>query len=190
MYINGKSPSEYNPNRLYQNIIRYFKTIIIVIYFKANIKKILKQGKDYHWPVITVCPVCDTESLVSHGFVKRYFLPYSKPIYMKRFRCTHCRSVHTLRPDPIYIIRQSIRLYISSKKQLPDIPRQRQTYWFKGFLRKFNRSKVVKERLRALLKMISQNKIIPTHSIKKFEIKSKSYPVHLSFSFTPECGFT
>lgn len=58
------------------------------------------MGKDYPFPRPAVCPVCGSNKLWSHGYVVRYLF-HTNGVYMKRFRCIICKSIHTLKPKGV-----------------------------------------------------------------------------------------
>lgn len=71
----------------------------------------------------------------------RYFADYVCGLWMKRWRCPHCGSVHTARPEEFSPCcqysreqqRDSIYTKLSGKPFLKTINRQIQQHWMKTF---------------------------------------------------------
>ncbi|NOY53666.1 MAG: hypothetical protein GXP58_08600 [Deltaproteobacteria bacterium] len=45
------------------------------------------------------CPRCHSDRLWGHGFVERLFDGFSVPLLIRRYRCSLCGCIITLRPD-------------------------------------------------------------------------------------------
>jgi hypothetical protein len=156
----------------------------LIIHCDIKIKDLVEDhaaGKTYDWPR-PLCPACSGK-LWGHGYTPRYFQECSSLIYLKRYRCTECHAVHTLRPKthwrrfwPEFIrILQSIRSKITEGRWTRDFSRQRQAYWFKGLGIQLARnghagSLVTLKRLKALL---TKSVIIATHSLTWFQMLTR-----------------
>jgi len=75
--------------------------------------------------------------LWSHGFVERYFEGFSSALWMKRFRCFDCSSVHTCRPAGFLkgfcfsakTVWHCLLSRIEKGRWLSRVVRQNQQYW-------------------------------------------------------------
>ena len=74
----------------------------MVIYYHVDLEELRQQGKGYQWQKPQRCPSCEMAGLWGHGYIQRYFDGYSEPLWIKRYRCPHCRAVHILRPATHY----------------------------------------------------------------------------------------
>jgi hypothetical protein len=65
-----------------------------------HINKLLLSdlGKKYKWIKPACCPSCSVGRLYGHGYVSRIFDGFETPLFLKRYRCTKCHSVITMRP--------------------------------------------------------------------------------------------
>jgi hypothetical protein len=77
--------------------------------------------------------------LWGHGFVERYFEGFSSALWIKRFKCFDCLSVHTCRPDGyckgIRFAAEVVWICLFSKiekgRWLSCVGRQNQQYWYR-----------------------------------------------------------
>jgi hypothetical protein len=72
----------------------------LILYLKVDVKELRDLGREYPWEKPAHCPACHGIRLWGHGFVLRYFEPFEDLIWVKRYRCPDCGSVHTFRPHP------------------------------------------------------------------------------------------
>jgi hypothetical protein len=108
----------------------------------ASLAELFSLGKLYPWPRPESCPRCSNRRLWGHGYVRRYFDGVPKPLWIKRWRCPDCGGVHTCRPDshwrrflaPISVILVSLVSKIMGLRWPQDESRQRQQYWYRGFI--------------------------------------------------------
>jgi hypothetical protein len=150
----------------------------LILHFDLKINDLIQAGKDYAWPRPAACPCCDGK-LWGHGYTRRYFLGSSKPLWLKRYRCTTCGAVHTLRPkthwrrfqSTLSTIIESLRTKIVDNRWLEGIPRQRQQYWWRGLKIQLSRNatafKITSQHLRSLL---TKHIIAATHSLRWFQM--------------------
>lgn len=123
----------------------------MLIYLSVDLPELLSQGKNYPWPRPARCPSCNGTRLWSHGYVRRNFDGFDSPLWIKRFRCPDCRSVHTVRPSGYSAFIQASRLVVFLSllmkilfgQRLPDVCSRRQRYWFSTFKRQICRSRNV-----------------------------------------------
>lgn len=112
----------------------------MIIYKSLNVKQILLQGKKFSWPIPDKCPKCKGQRLWGHGYVRRYFDGIKEFLWIKRYRCPDCKSVHTLRPEDFWRrfqvsrekIVQCLKEKIMKNKWQNKYSRQQQQYWFRG----------------------------------------------------------
>ena len=154
----------------------------LIIHIDIKIKDLIslkERGKDYPWPRPPQCPCCGGK-LWSHGYTPRYFPGSSTPFYLKRYRCTECRAVHTLRPKDHWrrfqaecgAILDSLRSKMLQKRWIPGFTRQRQQYWFRGLKTQFARDGPAACLLtfKRLRKLLAKNVIVATHSLRWFRM--------------------
>jgi hypothetical protein len=116
---------------------RYF---LLVLHVAVDVQMLMELGKKYPWPRPARCLSCRSSRLWGHGYVRRYFEGFVHPLWIRRLRCSDCRTVYTLRPDLFYrgfrysilTILSSLASKISDLRWLPSIPRQNQQYWYRG----------------------------------------------------------
>jgi len=73
---------------------------------------------------------------------------------------------------------------------LENYTRQRQQYWWKGFLQHLAREGISEQpSLEALENLLHRSVIVATHSLKYYEITSFGDKAHLIFAVTPAAGF-
>lgn len=116
-------------------------TGVLILHFRADVKRLDEEGKRYSWPRPARCPRCGSPRVWGHGYVGRYFEGRLRPLWMKRYRCADCGGVHTLRPTGyfrgfFYSVRTILRSLVEKLvhgRWLRWIARQVQQYWFRGF---------------------------------------------------------
>ena len=121
----------------------------MLIYLSVDLHQLLSQGKEYRWPRPARCPSCSGHRLWSHGYVRRNFDGFDCSLWIKRFRCPDCRSVHTMRPSGYSPFVQASRLVVFLSllmkilfgQWLPDVCSRRQRYWFSTFKRQICRNR-------------------------------------------------
>jgi hypothetical protein len=126
--------------------------------------------------------------------VQRYFDEYPDGLYLKRYRCADCGGVHTARPDTHYRgFWASIARILDSllEKALHNswcatCSRQRQQYWWRGFVKQASRQHNPQEDSLTLLFTLLSHGIIPaTHSFEYCEMKLLPHATHPIFAVTP-----
>jgi len=153
---------------------------ILILHFAIGIKLLILLGKNYPWPRPDVCPCCGGNRLWGHGYTPRYFDGYPGLIWLKRYRCVDCHSVHTLRPKSHWrrfqaataTILESLQIKIVENRWVDSLSRQRQQYWLRGFRTRLKVDHpsdgiITYKRLKDLL---SNNVIAVTHSLKWFQM--------------------
>jgi hypothetical protein len=156
-----------------------------------------RQRKFFSWPTIGKCPRCKASRLYRHGFVRRYFEPLIKPLWIIRYRCPHCNTVFTVRPQgyfpyiryPISVIFRSIWTKLRFKKWITGVSRQLQNHWFRGFILQCVRYSVAFT-LNSLLRLHDRNIPYCLHSSEYNETNCIYMSSHLPFSVTTHTGFT
>jgi hypothetical protein len=114
----------------------------LVLSLSVNLANIMSLGKLYPWPRPERCPRCGSHRLWGHGYVSRYFDGTPDFLWMKRWRCPECGAVHTCRPDSHWrrFLAPIATIFASLIGKLAEIPwqkddsRQRQQYWYRGYL--------------------------------------------------------
>ncbi len=70
-----------------------------ILICRMDLEIIQAFGKHFKWKNPGICPNCIGARLWGHGFVLRYFAGFVCGLWMKRWRCPDCGSVHTVRPE-------------------------------------------------------------------------------------------
>lgn len=147
----------------------------MILYFAIKVKDLSEQGKGYQWQRPERCPVCKGLRLWGHGYVERYFEGFTEALWLKRYRCPDCASVHTCRPAgfwkgfryPISIILFCLLNKLDKRygRWLPCIARQNQQYWFKGLQYQSSRHANTRSPTIDILRLLLASLIIPaSHS--------------------------
>jgi hypothetical protein len=112
---------------------------VLIIHFSVAVNEIFAQGKKFAWPRPERCPACSGIRLWGHGYVERYFEGFTAALWMKRFRCFDCSSVHTCRPLDFFkglrfsaeVVLQCLLNKIEKGRWLSFVVRQNQQYWYR-----------------------------------------------------------
>ena len=166
-----------------------YRVAPLIVYLSVDCAAISTQGKAFDWPRLKRCPRCRGNRLWGHGYGARFFDGVEEALWMKRWRCPDCGAVHTIRPDSHWrgfwadraTILESLKSKESGNGWLPNICRERQQYWWRGFQiqRQFHR------RFESLSALIEQRVIAATHSFSHREIRGFRESTHRIFAFTP-----
>lgn len=111
---------------------------LLILHFPVDVKVLYEFGKRHCWPKPPRCPRCGGVRLWGHGFARRYFEGFVKPLWVKRFRCPDCTAVHTSRPSgfligiryPADVVRSCLIGKIMDNRWLRGVVRQNQQYWY------------------------------------------------------------
>jgi len=164
------------------------------VYISIDFNKLEEKKKEYPWERLGRCPSCGVTRVWGHGYVLRYFDGYEAGVWLKRYRCAECRAVHTARPGTHYrgfwasiaSILDSLLEKALYNRWLKGFSRQRQQYWWRGFVKQGSRQRNLQgDSLAVLFKLVSQGIILSTHSSEYCEIKPFRVPTHLIFAVTP-----
>lgn len=173
-------------------------THTIIVYVSIDFNKLQEKKKNYPWPRLDQCPSCEGTRVWGHGYVLRFFDGYETGVWLKRYRCPECKAVHTSRPETHYrgfwASWKTILLCLFEKgtnnRWLSVLSRQRQQYWWGGFVKQASRQcNLQQDPLWALMKLFVQNIILSTHSLRYYEIKSFRVFTYLIFAVTPPTDY-
>mgnify|MGYP006302911897 CR=1 FL=1 len=115
----------------------------MIISLPVSIKKIHRLGRDFPWPRPGSCPVCHSGRLWGHGFVLAYFDDLPEGLWLRRYRCPLCGSVHRLKPEGYFrrfqasvsTIRGAIERRLITGRWPPGVCRVRYAQWLKNLSR-------------------------------------------------------
>jgi len=164
------------------------------VYISIDFNKLEEKKKEYPWERLGRCPRCKGPRVWGHGYVLRYFDSYEGGVWLKRYRCAECRAVHTVRPETHYRgFWASIAHIVDSlvekalyNRWLSGHSRQRQQYWWRGFVKQASKKRNPQDDpLVELFKLVSQNIILSTHSSEYCEIKIFRLSTYRIFAVTP-----
>lgn len=105
-----------------------------------NMDALSEAGRSFKWGACN-CKTCG-RVMWGHGFVLRYFDSYPVGLYLKRYRCRHCKFVYTIRPMGYWprIRSKIINVFniLTAKFTMlawpTGCPRQKGRYWLSKFL--------------------------------------------------------
>lgn len=161
----------------------------MIISLSVSLAEIMSLGKAFFWSKPLRCPCCDSSRCWGHGFVLRYFDGLPTAIWLKRWRCPDCKTVHTARPQQFWprFLADTNTIINSLFEKLSDLPwqrqlsRQRQQHWLHGF-----RIQSHFEGLPGLSieELIARKVIIASHSTKNRAIPPYPHPAYLRLAST------
>jgi len=116
----------------------------VIWHFTVEIKEIIKSGKNFLWPRPKTCPRCGAPGVWGHGFVWAYFDEALDGLWLRRYRCPHCRCVIRLKPcgyfprfqASIEAIRTQLRARLLKGRWPPGLSKSRQRHWLSALKRK------------------------------------------------------
>jgi len=165
----GATPPRKNARTAASRLGRY---LLLVLHVAVDVQRLVALGKKYPWPRPARCLSCKSSRLWGHGYVQRYFEGFVHPLWVKRLRCSDCRTVYTLRPDLFYRgFRYSVRTILSSLPSriadhcwLPSLPRQNQQYWYRGLRLQALRLRNLSPDIETLKEIVSSGFVPVSHS--------------------------
>lgn len=169
----------------------------MLLIIEINLEKLSVSGKKYSWNKPLNCLKCGSSRIWWHGYTTRYFDGYNTCFWIRRVICADCGSVHTFRPISHYSRKQAsitiilstlILKIVSGKFSNKEISRQRQEYWYKGFIKKINRFKNCKDILKALFTLILNGLDPVSNCSEYFEKNIEFSSTYLSFAVTENTG--
>lgn len=115
----------------------------MIIIIPVSIKEILKQGENFTWPRPRGCPCCQNYTVWGHGYVWAYFDEAKDGIYLRRWRCPVCKSVHRMKPAGYFPrfwasidnIRESLEHRLTKGVFSAVFSATRQRHWLKALIR-------------------------------------------------------
>lgn len=115
----------------------------MLIAVDVSIADISRLEKKFQWPRPS-CPKCSGK-VWGHGFRLRYFSGFSDGIYIKRYRCHHCKLLISLVPSgywahfrsPIQTIYKTLLYRLNQKCWPKECSRQRGGHWLRKFITRF-----------------------------------------------------
>jgi len=110
----------------------------------VEIKKILQLGKNYPWPKPETCPRCGAKGVWGHGFVWAYFDEALDGLWLRRYRCPHCRCMIRLKPCGYFprfqaflkTVRSRLHDRLATGRWGPGLSKSRQRHWLLALRRK------------------------------------------------------
>jgi hypothetical protein len=164
----------------------------LLVICRINLKKVQEFGKSFFWKKPECCPKCKSKRLWGHGYCLRYFYDFTEGLWLKRWFCPECQSVHTARPVeyspgaqyPRIKQRQSILKKLLYQTFLPDISRQIQEYWFKVFLLHCFKKSSYTDPFSFLVSSFKLDQHIITKRLKYSAIPYGGKPPYLPFAMT------
>jgi ribosomal protein S27AE len=124
--------------------------------------------------------------------VGRYFDGFQEALSMKRWRCPECGAVHTVRPSShwrgfwagVEMILSSLKAKLAGERWLPQVSRQRQQYWWRGY----QLQRHLRGRPAPWTELLRQQVILATHSLRFRCLRGMAEDPHRIFAVTPPLG--
>jgi hypothetical protein len=170
------------------------ETYLLILYFPIDVNLLETQGKQYPWPRPPWCPRCRSPRLWGHGYTERFFDGFQKALLLKRYRCSDCGAVHTLRPQLYdrrfqviwFTIFLSLLKKITVGRWLSGWSRQRQQYWWRGFKKHASRKQNFSDEtaLATLDTLVKTEHLLATHSLTHYERTPFGESPHRRFAVT------
>jgi len=167
---------------------------LLILYFPIDVNLLETQGKQYPWPRPPWCPRCRSPRLWGHGYTERFFDGFQKALLLKRYRCSDCGAVHTLRPQLYdrrfqviwFTIFLSLLKKITVGRWLSGWSRQRQQYWWRGFKKHASRKQNFsgETALATLDTLLEAEHLLATHSLTYYERTPFGESPHRRFAVT------
>lgn len=162
-------------------IIRW---LALILYLSVDLEELSSLGKAFRWSRPRRCFGCSSTRVWGHGYVLRYFDELVEGVWLKRWRCDDCRCVYTMRPHEYWrrfrarytAIVESIQAKASGKPFLPTVVRQRQQYWWRGFIRQQHIEGIGT----SLERLLGEGIVAATHSLSDRGIRptaEDTYPI-------------
>ncbi len=112
----------------------------MICYTDITLIDIHRLGKKFKWKPPENCSKCGGK-LWGHGFVGSCFEGYTDILYLKRYRCTNCGCIITMRPLSHFSryqsstkdIYQTLKTRLFSYRWPPWCTRQRGGHWLRKF---------------------------------------------------------
>lgn len=177
-----------------------FLVFLMLIYTSVDLNELFRLGKKYPWIKPSHCPKCCGIRVWSHGYAHRLFDGYYQPLFVKRYRCPDCISVHTCRPEthqkfvqaPRLFVFFSLLLKITLNSCLPILCHSRQRHWLRNFKHQSCRQSNIDfddiySSLFALFTEFFGGMTVVLVCIEKFWFLMIMIALHLSFLVT-DCG--
>jgi hypothetical protein len=95
--------------------------------------------------------------------------------------CSHWRGFWA----PRAVILESLQGKLAGTPWLARLSRQRQQYWWRGFLQQAARGRLQAPGARVFRQLVRQRLILATHSLKYFEVRPLQHPPYRIFAVTP-----
>jgi hypothetical protein len=156
----------------------------MILPYPVNLKEVFEQEKAYRWPRPDGCRKCGGSRIWGHGYVLRYFDGFAEGgMWLKRWRCPDCGSVHTVRPEGywrgFWAKTEDILLRFKEEIRrgcwLKEVSRQRQQYWWRGLrkqwllFREGTFFKTLTPHEEGLKVMLRSRIIVAAHSVRSFK---------------------
>jgi hypothetical protein len=113
----------------------------MILYQSINIRLLAERGKKFNWKKPSSCPICGMP-VWGHGYRFCFFEGFTSALPLKRYRCSGCNIVITIRPSShwsrfqiaISRIISTIRYRLKNFRWPPDTIRQRAGHWMRRFI--------------------------------------------------------
>jgi hypothetical protein len=123
----------------------------MILICKSKISEIKSSGKKFNW-IKPLCSRCKSK-VWGHGYVPRFFNSITGFIFIKRWRCPHCKLVITCRPEAFWRryqesidqIFSALKFRIKYLTWPPWTTRQRGGHWMNKLIKKSQVNLILKE---------------------------------------------
>ncbi len=117
---------------------------VLILFVEVCVKRLVEQGRKYHWQRPERCPKCQSVGVWGHGYVSAYFDEAgSQAVFLKRYRCSQCGVVIRLRPAgywrriqaSIAVVRQCVVDRLEKGRWPPRCNSARGRHWLRALKR-------------------------------------------------------
>ncbi len=165
----------------------------MLLYCVVELEKLQELGKAYPWERPHHCPRCRSRRLWGHGTVLRYVNLCSVGIYLKRYQCQECQSVHTIWPSThlgggMYdqeTIRRSLTFRLEHGHYAHHIaPRETQHYWYTNLRRQFQKQSITFTALELLEYVVKTSTLLISRCLSIRLNRYEGEPPYLNYSLS------
>ena len=154
----------------------HVRCVDLIAYFSVQLAVLSAQGREFPSPGLRRCPACGSARPWGHGYAQRFFDGLSEAVWVKCWRCTACRAVHTMRPATHWRGSWAARALIleSLQGRVKGCPRSRvkaNSTWWKGFAQQSARKRLEDPCPAVLRRLVRKRVILATHSLKYRDVR-------------------
>jgi hypothetical protein len=137
----------------------------MILSCKVKLSEIQAEGKKFNW-IRPKCPRCSL-NVRSQGYIRRFFKSIVEAVFIKKWKCHHCKLVITCRPEefwrryqePSDQIFEILKYRIKNLSWPPWTTRQRGGHWMNKLIKKAKINLMLKECMLETIHLFQQKKL-------------------------------